>query len=287
MLPANKLKLEKLAKRQLNLSRNSLLDEQQDDLNSTLLRSLECAVSSCHRYLYPPIKQCRSGHCLCFNCSETPRQICLECGAPIIIAKNIALEAISVKVLAACKYRSEGCPETRPLGSSMVSHEKQCCFRLHKCFAAKCSWNGPAHDILEHMECNHKERVFVGSEKVFKIKNIGNRKDMDMMYLFSCMSNEFWVKFIYKEADTSFYGAVQYIGQQGVAKRYTYSFEITTSDNQSSKQYTYTRLTHADVADFEMIFKYRDCFWFPINIAKYLAENDVLSVKVNIAGIGN
>lgn len=164
----------------------------------------------------------------------------------------------------------------------MAAHEKHCCFRLYKCFAAKCSWNGPAHNILEHMESSHKERVFLGSEKVFKIKNIGNRKDMDMMYLFSCFSNEFWVKFIYKEAESSFFGAVQYVGQKGVAARYTYSFEIKISDDQSAKQYRYTRVTHADVADFEIIFRSRDCFWVPINIAKHLAENDVLSVKVNI-----
>jgi hypothetical protein len=203
------------------------------------------------------------------------------------VARNIALEAIAVKVLAACKYRNEGCPETRLLGSSMVAHEKQCCFRLYKCFAGKCPWNGPAHNILEHMESHHKPNMFLGSEKVFKIKNIGSRKDMEMMHLFSCFNREFWVKFVYKEAETSFFGAVQYIGQTGVAKKYTYSCEIKVSDDQSAKQYRYTRVTHADVADFEMIFKSRDCFWFPMNIAKYLAENDVLSLKLNIAEIGN
>lgn len=59
MLPSNKLKLEKLAEKPLSLARNSLVDEKKDDLNSTLLKSLECGVKSCHRYLYPPIKQCR------------------------------------------------------------------------------------------------------------------------------------------------------------------------------------------------------------------------------------
>jgi hypothetical protein len=209
--------------------------------------------------------------------------MCLECGAPIIVARNIALEAIAVKVLAACKYRSEGCPETRPIVSNMVAHEKQCYFRLYNCFATKCSWNGPAHNILEHMESNHKERVFTGSEKIFKIKSIGNRKDMDMMYLFSCFSREFWVKFIYKEAESSFFGTVQYIGQKNVAKKHTYSFEINVSHDQSAKQYRYTRVTHADGTDFEKIFKSRDCFWVPINIARYFAESDVLTVKLNIA----
>jgi Seven in absentia protein family. len=169
----------------------------------------------------------------------------------------------------------------------MVAHEKQCYFRLHKCFAAKCSWNGPAHNILEHMEVNHKERVFQGSEKVFKVKNIGNRKEMDMMYLFSCFSREFWVKFIYKEAETSFFGAVQYVGQSGVATEYSYSFEIQVADNQSSKQYRHTRVTHADVQDFEMIFRSRDCFWVPIIVAKHFAENDVLSIKLNISDMNN
>jgi hypothetical protein len=133
------------------------------------------------------------------------------------------------------------------------------------------------------MESNHKERVFTGSEKIFKIKNIANRKDMDMMYLFSCFSHEFWVRVIYKEAESSFFGAVQYIGQKGAAKKFTYSFEIKVSNDQSAKQYRYTRVTHSDATDFDMIFKNRDCFWVPINIAKYLAEGDVLTVKLNIA----
>jgi len=203
------------------------------------------------------------------------------------MARNIALEAISVKVLAACKYRTEGCPETRPLGSDMVAHEKKCCFRLYKCFAGKCPWIGPAHNLMEHMESNHKERVFQGSEKVFKIKSIGTRKDMDMMYLFSCLSREFWVKIIYKEAEASFFGAVQYIGQKNVAKKYTYSFEVNVSENQSAKQYKYTRVTHTDVTDFEMIFKSHDCFCFPISMAKHLAEKDVLSLKLNVAEYSN
>lgn len=283
MLPLNKMKLEKVGEKPLSLSRHALVDEKKDDLNSTLLKSLKCGVSTCHRYVYPPIKQCRSGHCLCSNCSEHWRQLCLECGSPIIMARNIALEAISAKVLTACKYRTEGCPETRPLGSNIVAHEKKCFFRLYKCFAGKCPWTGPAHSIMEHMESNHKERVFVGSEKVFKIKNIGNRKDMDMMYLFSCFSHEFWVKIIYKEVEASFFGAVQYIGQNDVGKKYTYSFGVTVSEDQSAKQYRYTRVTHADVADFEVIFKSHDCFCFPISMAKHLAETDVLSVKVNVA----
>jgi len=59
MLPSDKPKLVKLAEKPLSVWRNSLLDEKKDDLNSTVLKSLECGVSSCHRYLYPPIKQCR------------------------------------------------------------------------------------------------------------------------------------------------------------------------------------------------------------------------------------
>jgi len=287
MLPSNLLRMERLPQKPLSVSKNLLVDEKKDDLNSALLKSLECGVRSCHRYLYPPIKQCRSGHCLCFNCSEHWRQSCLECGAPIIMARNFALEAISLKLLTACKFRTEGCPETRPLGSNIVDHEKKCCFRLYKCFAGKCPWNGTAHNIMEHMESNHKERVFLGSEKVFKIKNIGNRKEMDMMYLFSCFSREFWVKIIYKEAEASFFGAVQFIGQKGAAKKYTYSFEVKVSVDQSAKQYRYTRVTHADVKDFETIFRSHDCFWLPINMAKHLAEKDVLSVTLNVAEISN
>ena len=105
------------------------------------------------------------------------------------------------------------------------------------------------------------------------------------MYLFSCFSREFWVKFIYKEAEASFFGAVQYIGQKGIAKKYTYSFEVKVSDDQSAKQYRYTRVTHEDVTDFEVIFKGRDCFWFPMSMAKHLAENDVLSFKLNVTDI--
>jgi hypothetical protein len=128
----------------------------------------------------------------------------------------------------------------------------------------------------------HKERVFLGSEKVLNIKKIENRDDMDMMFLFLFGVDIFWVKFIYKKADTSFFGAVQYIGQSDVASKYKYCFSIKASSNVSERCYTYTRRTHTDIMDFELIFKSRDCFWAPINIAKYFAEDGVLSMKLNI-----
>jgi hypothetical protein len=197
------------------------------------------------------------------------------------------LEAISTKLLTACRYRCEGCPEAIPNGHNLMIHEMQCHFRLFSCFAGKCKWTGPAQNILEHMKGQHKERVFLGSEKVFKIRKINNRADMDMMFLFSCQSGEFWVKLIYSKADTSFLGAVQYIGNVDLADEHGYRFEITTSGDKFEKHYTYSRRTHANITDFEAIFKSRDCFWAPINIAKYFAEDDVLSIKLNIDHIGH
>lgn len=230
---------------------------------------------------------CRSGHCLCFSCSELPRRICPECSTPLIQARNISLEAIATKLLTACKYRSEGCLEAMPHGYSMIAHEIQCHFRLYSCFAGKCKWTGPAHNILEHMEGHHRERVFLGSEKVFKIKKVNNREDMDMMFLFSCENGEFWVKFIYSKAETSFFGAVQYIGKVDMADKHRYRFEIKASGNEFESLYTYSRRTHADITNFETIFNVRDCFWAPINVAKYFAEKDILSVKLNIDYVGH
>jgi len=59
MSSLEKLKLEKTLVKQLSASRISLSEEKETDLNATLLKSLQCAVGSCDRYLYPPIKQCR------------------------------------------------------------------------------------------------------------------------------------------------------------------------------------------------------------------------------------
>jgi hypothetical protein len=224
----------------------------------------------------------RSGHCLCFICSELQRRICPECGKPLIEARNIALEAVARKLLTACKYRLEGCPEVAPRGYNIVAHEMECHFRLYRCFTGKCKWVGPAHSLLEHTESQHKERVFLGSEKVFKIKKLNDRDDMDMMFLFSCENSEFWVKLVYSKAENSFFGAVQYIGKIDMADEHRYRFEIKASATEYESLYTYSRRTHADITDFEAIFKLRDCFWAPINIAKYFAENDVLSIKLNI-----
>lgn len=105
---------------------------------------------------------------------------------------------------------------------------------------------------------------------------------MDLILLFSCGDEKFWVKFIYKKVTTSFFGAVQYVGQTDRASNYKYCFEIKASRVSSEGCYTYTRLTHTDTIDFEVIFESRDCFWAPINIAKYFAEDGVLSVKLSI-----
>jgi hypothetical protein len=210
------------------------------------------------------------------------RRICKECGQPLIEARNVALEAIATKLLTACKYRSEGCPEVMPHGYRFLSHEMHCDFRLYTCFAGKCKWTGTVYSLQEHMESQHRERIFLGSEKEFKIKKLNDRTDMDMMFLFACGNCKFWVRLIYSKADTSFFGAVQYIGNVDMVKEHRYRFEIKASGHEYESLYTYSRLTHADITDFETIFKLRDCFWVPINIAKYFAEDDVLSIKLNI-----
>jgi hypothetical protein len=197
------------------------------------------------------------------------------------------LESIATKLLTACKYRSEGCPEVMPHGYKFLPHEIHCHFRLYRCFAGKCKWIGPVQNLQEHMESQHRERIFLGSEKVFKIKKINGRDEMDMMFLFACESGKFWVKLIYSKADTSFFGAVQYIGDVDMANEYTYRFEVKASGYKYESLYTYSRRTHADISDFEAIFKLLDCFWVPINIAKYFAENDVLSIKLNVDHIGH
>jgi hypothetical protein len=59
MFASDKLKLQKLSKKPFSKSTPSLVDEKGDDLNSSLLNSLQCSGTFCGRYLYPPIKQCR------------------------------------------------------------------------------------------------------------------------------------------------------------------------------------------------------------------------------------
>ncbi|XP_021925977.1 E3 ubiquitin-protein ligase Siah1-like isoform X2 [Zootermopsis nevadensis] len=287
MFPSNKLKIQKFAVKQLSASSSALADEKGDDLSSVMLKSLQCTDRFCHRYMYPPIKQCRSGHCFCFSCSESLHRLCPICGTQIIELRNRALEAIATKLLTTCKYRSEGCPEVMVRACDMIGHEKRCQFRLYKCFSAKCSWTGPAQNLVAHVERNHRERLFVGSEKVFKITKIENREDMDMMFLFSCGDEKFWVKLIYKKAATAFFGAVQYIGQTDMANNYKYCFEIKASGVTSERYFLCIRTTHADVMDFELIFESQDCFWAPINIAKYFAENDILIIKLNIEVVGH
>ncbi|KAJ4428990.1 E3 ubiquitin-protein ligase Siah1-like [Periplaneta americana] len=273
----DKLKLEKLSIKPVS---SAVVSE---DINSTVMQTLRCA---CKRYLYAPIRQCRSGHCLCSHCSDPPsRRMCPECGSPVIQARNLALEAIAAKLLIACVYRTAGCLEVMPQGYGMLVHEHQCLYRPYDCFAAKCAWTGQAHTLLAHMEKSHRERVFVGFEKVFKVKKIENREEMDMMFLFSCLNNLFWVKLIYRKTDTTFFGAVQYVGNINTAGKYSYSFEVKSEDEKSKKLFRFDRKTHEDIVSFDVIFGSHDCFCFPISIAKYFAESDAISINLTIQSV--
>lgn len=270
----DKLKLEKLSLKPMS---SAVVSE---DINSTVMNTLRCP---CKRYLYAPIRQCRSGHCLCSHCSEPPpRRVCPECGSPIIQARNLALEAIAAKLLKTCVYRTEGCLEVLPQGFGLLAHEQQCPFRPYICFAAKCGWSGQSHGLLAHMETCHRERVFLGFEKVFKVKKLENREDMDIMFLFSCLNSEFWVKLIYKKTDSMFFGAVQYIGNMDIAGNYKYSFEVKSANENSRKLFRFERKTHEDIVSLEVIFESHDCFCFPISIAKYFAESDTISINLII-----
>jgi len=138
--------------------------------NENILEELECMV--CHEYMYPPIKQCTTGHSMCELCFAKVSN-CPTCKSSKASTRNFALEAIHSKVLVPCKYRDGGCTVLK-IGAEIRVHQEFCEYGERPCplkDSANCTWVGRPKELLKHAEQNHDQHVPIINNHDAHIKN--------------------------------------------------------------------------------------------------------------------
>ncbi len=75
----------------------------------TLKECLKCV--SCHRFLFPPIVQCVTGHMACKGCAIVKAQ-CAKCGQKMVDVPAKFAEMITEQFKVQCTFVEKGCRET-------------------------------------------------------------------------------------------------------------------------------------------------------------------------------
>lgn len=138
--------------------------------NEDILMELECPV--CHEYMYPPIKQCTTGHSLCELCFDKA-STCPTCRSSKGSTRNFALEGIHAKVQVPCKYKISGCPVLK-IGPDIRAHQEFCEFGERPCplkASTNCAWTGKPKDLLDHAKENHDQHLPIVNNCAGRIKN--------------------------------------------------------------------------------------------------------------------
>ncbi|KAK9688075.1 Seven in absentia protein family [Popillia japonica] len=107
---------------------------------------------SCGSHLRPPMMQCKTGHCLCESCFETPGP-CQVCSCSKSLSRCFTLEKIFAKLEVSCKNQDKGCGVV-DRGVSILKHEAECSYKQFCCQVCKedCGWVGLVAAMSENKQ---------------------------------------------------------------------------------------------------------------------------------------
>ena len=103
-----------------------------------------------------PIYQCEFGHTHCRTCHPALRA-CPVCRGPIGNTRALKLEKVLAMLPTKCAFTEFGCLSKEQIPEEMILHEKECQFRLVKCFYKKCKEKVPLADYVDHCLLKHPQ----------------------------------------------------------------------------------------------------------------------------------
>ncbi|CAH0561303.1 unnamed protein product [Brassicogethes aeneus] len=167
------------------------LKKPEPNLNvSDVLCELVCPV--CLNYLYPPIKQCATGHTYCEDCFQKLTR-CPECRAPKTEARSFVLERLYNKLTFPCKFYDEGC-QVLAKGVNIKYHEDGCEYSMKRCplrFNNNCKWQGKKLELDLHCKKDHSTNIYFESSQTFKCKDFCSNVHRKYYILFSVFEEMF------------------------------------------------------------------------------------------------
>ena len=158
----------------------SHLKRKREEFEKDALELLTCPI--CFEYLSVPTYQCIKGHILCSPCfksiSSRSQFCCPQCRSNYDPESGINkfLDEMLSFFSCRCKYAEYGCNEDLNLGNR-YTHELICSFNrwthcpeglfpiTNRYFGANfCTWMGPIHDFIKHLQSKHGHKVHESNE---------------------------------------------------------------------------------------------------------------------------
>ncbi|KAJ8930350.1 hypothetical protein NQ314_016847 [Rhamnusium bicolor] len=130
----------------------------------SILADFECPI--CTNYMFPPIRNCVSGHSFCSQCFNRIAR-CSQCRGQKTFTRCFVLERICAKLTFPCKYQADGCTWGAK-GALIKKHEIHCKYGTSRCplsFVRNCGWTGRKTDLIVHAKEQHPSHIYFEHRK--------------------------------------------------------------------------------------------------------------------------
>jgi len=220
-----------------------------------------------------PVYQCESGHCVCTDCYSQLTQ-CPVCRIHLGLTRNRIFEQLLPMLPHACKFEVYGCGREEST-TALESHEKECPYRLVRCFWLQCKTRGPMHELLQHKKEFHRlteywprkhlASSFVIVPSVFEMEECYAPKHIEVegrqffQELWRCI-NGHWFMWVYM------------MGSKTECDKYTFTVKLVSPDRNLELMHRDSCIP-LDVTK-EEIAEVRNCLTFTDNTAKRLIHRN-------------
>ncbi|XP_018573222.1 putative E3 ubiquitin-protein ligase SINA-like 9 [Anoplophora glabripennis] len=248
-------------------------------LNEEFLSEFECPI--CTKYILPPIRQCRSGHCFCQDCfDKIPR--CALCRAPKSENRSITLEKVQTCLTFPCLYVEEGCDFQAPC-KEITLHQKHCKFSVVPCALRfnGCRWQGDKSEMIAHCRTHHRYNIFFTTRQKFRSSRFRNRIDRIYYIVFYVFNNLFRCTWDLDSETGLMRFAVYCLGKPLGKDRFGFEMSYLQRDG-NTKVVTVIAPCYPLEDDSEMFLKGRHFVMHHELVKRHCDEDGTLNYSVNI-----
>ncbi|XP_023234661.1 E3 ubiquitin-protein ligase Siah1-like [Centruroides sculpturatus] len=245
----------------------------------TIVTMFECPV--CYEYMSPPIHQCQAGHLVCSKCRERVQR-CPVCRGVMDRNRNLVLERLSEKIAFPCKYRDNGCNESRLLQDRQV-HERYCPFKTCSCPSLEtCRWEGTYQQIIGHITERHSTMINLKHDTVRMIIVGSNlHREFNWTTRLYCYYRHFIIQVIKTKGENNsytIYVIIRIVGNRRDATRFIGRIEIIGK----GRRILWESIPRIVTGNTQHIVSTGDCWTLPLTMLERMLENGMLTVIVTI-----
>uniref|UniRef100_A0A1B6H4F6 SIAH-type domain-containing protein n=1 Tax=Cuerna arida TaxID=1464854 RepID=A0A1B6H4F6_9HEMI len=224
------------------------------------LKYIQSAVEcySCHKPLRSA-RVCLNGHGVCPTCKNRFNWKCPICKAYITDTKPVMLDQIIKRLPRTCKFFEKGCKSLVLVNDN--DHETFCRYRQTECRVPCCHWRGLAGELLQHLETAHTKELVRTYSQSYILMSFNTKVNKEGLLAIIAYNNIFWQHVRVRAGRlVQFY---QYVPIEKPKEK----FSVMISFHTPETNYSSTIPVHSDAFNFRSLFKDRESFHLPIQIA--------------------